>query len=74
MSEDRQSAVEFLNTYNQYGIRLILKKPSMSYIENIYLMTFTGKVWLACGVFLSIFGGVLYILLNWEMKKDLQVR
>ncbi|CAG9822647.1 unnamed protein product [Phaedon cochleariae] len=68
LSEDRQKIVDFIKTFNSWGTKFVLKKPSLSYIENIYFMTFAKQVWIASLVILFLFGAVLYILLNWEMK------
>lgn len=66
MTPERQKVIEFIKSSNSYGTKFILKKPSMSFIENIFLMTFTKEVWIASLVILFIFGFVLYGLLNWE--------
>ncbi|KAJ8931043.1 hypothetical protein NQ314_016071, partial [Rhamnusium bicolor] len=68
LSEERHLMVEFIKTFGYWStkVKFILKKPSLSYIENIYYMTFTNKVWIASLVVLVIFAVVLYILLNWE--------
>lgn len=69
LSEDRQNVLDFIKSFNPYGTKFILKKPSMSFIENIFLMTFTKEVWIASLVVLTIFGIALYVLLNWEASK-----
>ncbi|KAJ8931047.1 hypothetical protein NQ314_016075, partial [Rhamnusium bicolor] len=68
LSEERHRMVEFIKSFGYWSTKakFILKKPSLSYIENIYYMTFTNKVWIASLVVLVIFAVVLYILLNWE--------
>lgn len=66
MSEERQRILDYIAIATTWGGKIILKKPSMSYIENIYLMTFTGQVWIASLLVLITFGITLYILLNWE--------
>ncbi|CAH1100781.1 unnamed protein product [Psylliodes chrysocephalus] len=66
VSEERQRILDYIAIATTWGGKIILKKPSMSYIENIYLMTFTGQVWIASLLVLITFGITLYILLNWE--------
>ncbi|KAJ8913436.1 hypothetical protein NQ315_017180 [Exocentrus adspersus] len=70
LSEDRQRIMEFLKPTETFAAqaRFILKKPAMSYIENIYYMTFTYKVWIASLVILGVMAVSLYVLLNWEVK------
>ncbi|VEN42926.1 unnamed protein product, partial [Callosobruchus maculatus] len=57
--------LDLIKSFQQYGTKFVLKRPSLSFIENIFLMTFTKKVWLATLLVLIIFGCVLYFLLNW---------
>ncbi|KAG5893067.1 hypothetical protein JTB14_014846 [Gonioctena quinquepunctata] len=68
LTEERHQVIEFIKTFDSWGTKFILKKPSTSYIENIYLMTFTAKVWIASFAILFIFGIVLFLLLKWEKK------
>ncbi|XP_023026955.2 ionotropic receptor 75a [Leptinotarsa decemlineata] len=70
LTEERHKVVEFIKTFDSWGSKFILKKPSMSYIENIYWMTFTNKVWIASIIILIIFGTFLFYLLNWEKRKS----
>ncbi|KAJ8944992.1 hypothetical protein NQ318_010194, partial [Aromia moschata] len=68
LSEDRIKIVEYLYSYEYWSTKskFILKKPSMSYVDNIYYTTFDNQVWIATLVILLIFATVLYVLLNWE--------
>ncbi|KAJ8966577.1 hypothetical protein NQ317_016738 [Molorchus minor] len=70
LSPDRQMIVEYLKSYGYWSTKskFILKKPSTSYMLNIYYMTFAGGVWIASLVVLLTFAVVLYVLLNWEIK------
>lgn len=70
---DRQKVIQFIKSFNPYGTKFILKKPSISFIENIFLMTFTKEVWIASLTVLTVFGIVLYGLLNWETENNLNV-
>ncbi|CAH1979696.1 unnamed protein product [Acanthoscelides obtectus] len=67
-TDTRCKYLDIIKTFEQYGTRFILKRPSLSFIENIFLMTFTKKVWIASTLVLILFGTVLYFLLNWEAK------
>lgn len=74
ITEDRHEVIEFIKTFNLYGTKFILKKPSVSFVKNIFLMIFTKEVWISSLIILIIFGVVLYGLLNWEMStKNIQV-
>ncbi|XP_050503367.1 uncharacterized protein LOC126882445 [Diabrotica virgifera virgifera] len=71
LTEERARAINFLAKADTWKIRFLLKKPSMSYVENIYLMTFTAEVWIATVSILFVFCLAIYFLMNWE-KKELQ--
>ncbi|KAI2473962.1 Ionotropic receptor 75e, partial [Diabrotica virgifera virgifera] len=69
LTEERARAINFLAKADTWKIRFLLKKPSMSYVENIYLMTFTAEVWIATVSILFMFCLAIYFLMNWEKKE-----
>ncbi|XP_018580226.1 uncharacterized protein LOC108917896 [Anoplophora glabripennis] len=70
LSEERHAIVDFIKPAENFATKtkFILKKPAMSYIENIYYVTFTGKVWISSLAILGTLSVSLYVLLNWEAK------
>lgn len=65
---ERFQAVDYLIKIGSTSIKFVLKKPSKSYVENIYFVTFTSKVWMAGLAVLLLFACVLYPMLNWETR------
>lgn len=66
---DRFQVVDYLAKIgNNIVFKFVLKKPSKSYVENIYYVTFTSKVWVAALTILLIFACVIYVMLNWETR------
>ncbi|CAG9865164.1 unnamed protein product [Phyllotreta striolata] len=66
LSLERLVVVDLVGNQRSYGTKFVLKEPSMSYVENIYLMTFTDGVWLASGLVLVIFCFILFVVINLE--------
>lgn len=67
MTEERFPAIDFLRRIGtRHDTRFLVKKPSMSYIKNIYVITFTSKVWYAILTVALIFLPLLHYMLNWE--------
>lgn len=67
-TEDRYAAVDLIKMGNPLAIRFIVKKPSTSYIKNIFLITFNNNVWIASIIIMIISAIVVKIILAWEVK------
>jgi hypothetical protein len=60
--------VDLIKMGNPLAIRFIVKKPSTSYIKNIFVITFNTSVWIASMVVMIIAAVVVKMILNWEAK------
>ncbi|KAJ3637008.1 hypothetical protein MTP99_000505 [Tenebrio molitor] len=73
-TEDRYAAVDLIKMGNPLAIRFIVKKPSTSYIKNIFVITFNTSVWIASMVVMIIAAVVVKMILNWEAKHKEKVK
>ncbi|XP_064211385.1 uncharacterized protein LOC103313532 [Tribolium castaneum] len=73
-TKERYEAVDLIKQGNPHPIRFVVKKPSTSYIKNIFLITLNSNVWVASTVILAVFALVVYVILNWEAKNKEKVK
>ncbi|XP_044265306.1 glutamate receptor 2-like [Tribolium madens] len=73
-TEDRYAAVDLIKMGNPLAIRFIVKKPSTSYIKNIFFITFNKNVWIASIVIMLITAIVVKVILGWEVKTKKKVK
>jgi hypothetical protein len=60
--------VDLIKQGNPHAIRFVVRKPSTSYMKNIFLITFNLSVWVASVVVLAVFAVAVNIILNWETR------
>jgi hypothetical protein len=60
--------VDLIKQGNPHAIRFVVRKPSTSYMKNIFLITFNLSVWVASVVVLAVFAAAVNIILNWETR------
>jgi hypothetical protein len=63
-TKDRYEAVDMIKMGNPHAIRFVVRKPSTSYMKNIFFITFKWSVWVASAVFVA----AVNIVLNWETR------
>ncbi|XP_068895616.1 ionotropic receptor 75a-like isoform X2 [Tenebrio molitor] len=73
-TEDRYEAVDLIKQGNPHAIRFVVRKPSTSYMKNIFLITFNLSVWVASVVVLAVFAAAVNIILNWETRNKQKVK
>ncbi|XP_030748218.1 uncharacterized protein LOC115876547 [Sitophilus oryzae] len=66
INHERLRAVRYSGVLNLLGIKFFLKKPPLSYVKNIYVLTLTKQVWFATFLITFLFLVALYIALRWE--------
>ncbi|CAH1133629.1 unnamed protein product [Ceutorhynchus assimilis] len=50
------------------GLQFFLKKPSLSYVKNIYVVTLSNSVLIVTFLITILFMAFLYVSLNWERR------
>ncbi|XP_068896150.1 glutamate receptor 2-like [Tenebrio molitor] len=69
-TKDRYEAVDMIKMGNPHAIRFVVRKPSTSYMKNIFFITFKWSVWVASAVFVA----AVNIVLNWETRNKQKVK
>lgn len=67
---ERINAVAYMSVQSPYYLKFVLKKPSLSYVKNIYVLVFDKTVWLVLAIILVIFAFAAFLILNIEAKTN----
>jgi hypothetical protein len=47
----------------------LFRQPPLSFVDNIFILPFSGSVWLTSAALIAIIGFLLHGALNWEIPK-----
>lgn len=73
LTQERLNVVEYLKMLNKMPMQFILKEPPLSSLRNIYVLPFSRRVWIALFATLILFFGAMFVIMNWETKKFVDV-
>ncbi|PZC86346.1 hypothetical protein B5X24_HaOG200843 [Helicoverpa armigera] len=69
MSLERLKILEYFTNPTPVTVKIVFRKPPLSYQNNLFLLPFTTGVWICLGAFVLIMIVVLYINTKWDIKK-----
>ncbi|XP_063896895.1 uncharacterized protein LOC135118514 [Helicoverpa armigera] len=69
MSVERLKILEYFTNPTPVTVKIVFRKPPLSYQNNLFLLPFTTGVWICLGAFVLIMIVVLYINTKWDIKK-----
>ncbi|XP_066254133.1 ionotropic receptor 75a-like [Euwallacea similis] len=59
-----------LSPIDFWSVKFFLKRPSLSYVRDIYILTLSQSVWIATGIMTLLFFFIIYLVLQWEARGE----
>ncbi|XP_068992023.1 ionotropic receptor 75a-like isoform X1 [Neodiprion pinetum] len=65
-TKERIDVIQYISLYTPTRAKFIFRRPSLSYVSNVFVLPFRPTVWIASMVFIILVSVLLYVAWKWE--------
>ncbi|CAG9853643.1 unnamed protein product [Phyllotreta striolata] len=73
-TEDRVDVIDYVAMITPTRSYFIFREPKLSYVTNVFILPFDMGVWLSTVALVIIAVFFLYVILNWELTKEIYLK